>query len=88
MVRSKSDLVSTERDRTRGMVSCYTLTRAGFPPQGEPEVEVPSLRLGDPMATVVTDIGLLVVKFNLGSGEEEECVRLQSLLELWIEDAQ
>lgn len=40
---------------------------------------------GDPVATVATDIQLLVVKPNLGSGEEEGCVRLQNLLEMWIE---
>ena len=40
---------------------------------------------GDPVATVVTVIQLLVVKPNLGSGEEEGCVILQNLQEMWIE---
>lgn len=69
----------------RGVAACYILTRARLPNAGRVGSPSTVAAAGDPVAAVVTDTELLVVKLNLGSGEEEGCVRLQNLLELWRE---
>ena len=77
--------VSKRAKGMRGMVCLlYSHTsRPHFPRRAGSASTVAAA--GDPVATVATDIQLLVVKANLGSGEEDGCVRLQNLLEMWIE---
>lgn len=58
-------------------------SRPHFPSRAGSAITVAAA--GDSVATVATDIQLLLVKSNLGSGEEEGCVRLKNLLEMWTE---